>query len=52
MKIKGKVINFNSTFSAEISFEDNIKTVNKIEEKMENIIIPGYVDLHCHGGNG
>ena len=52
MKIKGKVINFNSTFNAEIIFEDNINTVNKIEEKMENIIIPGYVDLHCHGGNG
>jgi len=51
--IKGKIINHDSSFNGEILFEDNIKVINKLSDsKIENYIIPGFIDLHCHGGNG
>ena len=51
--IKGKIINHDGSFDGEILFEDNIKVINKLSDsKMENYIIPGFIDLHCHGGNG
>ena len=37
----------------EIIFDENIISINKIEDKnSQNYIIPGFVDLHCHGGGG
>ena len=52
-KISGKIINHNCTFNGTIEFSEKIETVSRIEEKnIENIIIPGFIDLHCHGGNG
>ena len=52
-KISGKIINHDESFSGEITFNENIQEVkNYHEEKNEKIIIPGFVDLHCHGGNG
>ena len=51
--IKGKIINYDGSFDGEILFEDNIKIINKLSDsKIENYIIPGFIDLHCHGGNG
>ena len=51
--ISGKIINHNCTFNGTIEFSEKIETVSRIEEKnIENIIIPGFIDLHCHGGNG
>ena len=51
--IKGKIINYDGSFDGEIIFEDNIKIINKLSDsKIENYIIPGFIDLHCHGGNG
>jgi len=52
-KISGKIINHNSSFLGEISF-DEIITEIKISQEVsgEYYIIPGFVDLHCHGGGG
>ena len=52
-KISGKIINYNDSYSGEMTFDENILNINKIEEiNSENYIIPGFVDLHCHGGGG
>ena len=52
-KISGKIINYNDSYSGEIIFDENIISINKIEDKnSQNYIIPGFVDLHCHGGGG
>ena len=52
-KISGKIINYNDSYSGEIIFDENIISINKIEGKnSQNYIIPGFVDLHCHGGGG
>jgi len=52
-KISGKIINYNDSYSGEIIFDENIISINKLEEKnSNNYIIPGFVDLHCHGGGG
>ena len=51
--LKGKIINHNNSFVGEIIFEERINNIHKIEDiQFENYIIPGFVDLHCHGGNG
>ncbi len=51
--IKGKIINHDCSFNGEIIFEDNIKVINKLSDsKADNYIIPGFIDLHCHGGDG
>ena len=52
-KISGKIINHDESFFGEISFDENIQVIKtNYEEKNEKIIIPGFIDLHCHGGNG
>ena len=52
-KISGKIINYNSSFLGEILFDENIININKSEKvNGEYYIIPGFVDLHCHGGGG
>ncbi len=52
-KVSGKIINYNDSYSGEITFDENILNINKIEEiNSKNYIIPGFVDLHCHGGGG
>ena len=52
-KISGKIINYNDSYPGEIIFDENIISINKIEDKnSKNFIIPGFVDLHCHGGGG
>ena len=52
-KISGKIVNNNSTFNGTIEFSDKIESVSEIDKTdVENIIIPGFIDLHCHGGKG
>ena len=49
-KIKGKIVNYNETFLGEIIFNSKIKEIKKIKNVEEEIfIIPGFIDLHCHG---
>ena len=51
--IKGKIINHNDSFLGEIFFNNYIEEVVRNESATDdNFIIPGFVDLHCHGGNG
>jgi len=51
--IKGKIINFNESFHGEIIFNKKIKKIHKSEKIDDNVIIlPGFVDPHCHGGKG
>ena len=52
-KITGKIVNYNSTIIGDIYFDKQIvKIENNNSEKYDNIIIPGFIDLHCHGGGG
>jgi len=52
-KISGKIINYDSSYTGTIEFSDKIEFVYKNKQSdFENIIIPGFIDLHCHGGNG
>ena len=52
-KISGKIVNYNSSFNGTIFFDSEIQNIESdIEIQSSNIIIPGFIDLHCHGGNG
>ncbi len=52
-KIKGKIINHDSSYIGEIHFNEDIINIKKNNfGDFDNIIIPGFIDLHCHGGNG
>ena len=52
-KISGTIINHNSVYDGEIDFDKTIKEIKKNKNnKVNNYIIPGFIDLHCHGGNG
>ena len=51
--IKGKIVNYNDSFNGEILFNKKIEKIHKEEKVDDNaIILPGYIDLHCHGGGG
>ena len=52
-KVSGKIINHNSSYVGDVYFNKKIIDL-KIKDTVdyEQIIIPGFVDLHCHGGNG
>ena len=50
-KISGKIINYNESFLGELVFDEHFVNISKISSHdHEQIIIPGYIDLHCHGG--
>ena len=52
-KISGTIVNHNSVYDGEIDFEKTIKKIKKNKNSRgNNYIIPGFIDLHCHGGNG
>ena len=52
-KISGTIVNHNSVYDGEIDFDKTIKEIKKNKNnKVNNYIIPGFIDLHCHGGNG
>ena len=52
-KISGTIVNHNSIYDGEIDFDKTINEIKKIKKsKVNNYIIPGFIDLHCHGGNG
>ena len=52
-KVSGKIINHNSTYIGDVFFSEKINELKiKDSDDYNNIIIPGFIDLHCHGGNG
>ncbi len=52
ISLKGNIINFDESFSGEIIFNEKINKVNRSSVSTDNFIIPGFIDLHCHGANG
>ena len=52
MIIRGTIINHNQSFKGEMAFNEMIESISNIDGLYEDYIIPGFVDLHCHGGNG
>ena len=51
--ISGKIVNHNSSFLGTLKFNNKILNIeNASTNEYENIIIPGFIDLHCHGGYG
>tara|TARA_B100001250_G_scaffold43502_1_gene34264 strand:+ start:393 stop:1493 length:1101 start_codon:yes stop_codon:yes gene_type:complete len=50
--LKGNIINFDESFYGEIMFDEKINQINRVEKKSDDLIIPGFIDLHCHGANG
>ena len=52
-KITGKIVNYNSSIVGDLIFNNKIKNIEKVSSnEYDHIIIPGFIDLHCHGGNG
>ena len=52
-KVSGKIINYNSSYIGDLYFNEKISELKiKDSDDYNNIIIPGFIDLHCHGGNG
>ncbi len=54
MKIKGNIVTGESSFYGEIEFNDEILNISKVSKIKENEswILPGFIDLHVHGGGG
>ena len=52
ISLKGNIINFDESFYGEILFNEKINKINKVKKQSEDLIIPGFIDLHCHGANG
>ena len=50
--LKGNIINFDESFYGEIMFDEKINKINRVETKSDDLIMPGFIDLHCHGANG
>ena len=50
-KIYGKIINCKRIFGS-ISFTNKITKINSETENNEDLIIPGFIDPHCHGAIG
>ena len=51
--LKGKIVNFDETFNGEVIFNDKINKIIRSKFTLgEDYIIPGFIDLHCHGANG
>ena len=51
--IRGNIIINNKIILGNLVF--NKKVIEIIDDKSinnENFILPGFIDLHCHGGNG
>ena len=51
--IKGKIVLKNKIISGNLIFNKKIIEVSDVKNfNNDNYIIPGYIDLHCHGGRG
>lgn len=52
-KITGKIVNHNTSIIGNLYFKNKIENIEPVSShEYEFIIIPGFIDLHCHGGNG
>ena len=45
--LSGKIVNYNSSFNGTIHFDNKIQKIeSNIDVQSDNIIIPGFIDLH------
>ena len=52
-KVSGNIVFEDTVFSGSINFDNKISKISpEKNKKYTNFIIPGFIDLHCHGGNG
>ncbi len=53
-KIKANILHESKTVSAEISYTNKIEKIDilKTEDKSLPLMVPGFIDLHVHGGGG
>ena len=51
-KIYGKIINNNESFFGSITFTNKINEICNEKANNEDLIIPGFIDPHCHGAIG
>ena len=53
-KIRGNIVTPSEVFEGEISFSEKIVSVKKLGKKNSTLpmILPGFIDLHIHGGGG
>ena len=52
-KISGKIVANEKIFPGTLHFTDKIIDILESDDiQSSNLIIPGFIDLHCHGGNG
>ena len=53
LHLAGKIVIQDKIVNGSIKFNDTISDINiENERNYSNYIVPGFVDLHCHGGNG
>ncbi len=53
LSLKGNIVNFDETYSGEIIFNSKInKVIRSKSNEGGDYIVPGFIDLHCHGANG
>ena len=52
-KISGKIVANENIFPGTLHFTDKIIDILESNDiQSSHLIIPGFIDLHCHGGNG
>ncbi len=50
--LKGKIVTAKGIVEGEIFFDQKIKRIEKRKVRTKNLILPGFIDLHLHGGGG
>ena len=49
-KVSGKIVNHNEIFCGNISFDNKFQKIDRTKSNnFDQYIIPGFIDLHCHG---
>jgi N-acetylglucosamine-6-phosphate deacetylase len=52
MKIGGNILTSRGWFSGEISFNEKIEGIRGKADVKSRFIVPGFIDVHVHGGGG
>jgi N-acetylglucosamine-6-phosphate deacetylase len=52
MKLTGRILSSRGWFDGELLFSDKIEAFKGKQEVKERYIVPGFVDVHVHGGDG
>ncbi len=52
MKLSGQILTSRGWFQGEMTFSDKIEKIGSKLSVKERFIVPGFVDVHVHGGGG